>query len=363
MLKKLKSTLLGVLMGAQIACALLMLLVGYSDRLNPVSHPVLSSVGLTFPVIIALNLCFLIFWLLVRSRAAIVSILALIIAYVPIRTYCPINLSGEVPEGSIRVMSYNVNSFKEKDIVKDGKEVLAALEYIRTSGADLVCLQEGSVNAWTTETITEEYPYQDSVQTKRDRGPSILVLLSKFPIVGKEPIPYPSNGNSSCAFRVNINGTETLVINNHFETSGLSATDRDEFHNIVKGKVQRDTMRTESKRILQVLSESASRRAPQAEAVQRYIEEHSDMPIILCGDFNDNPISYTHHMLTKDLTDCFVASGNGPGWSFTHYGMRVRIDNILCSDDWEPYGCLVDNKTDGSDHFPVITWLKMKEKR
>lgn len=362
MIKSIKSTLFGVLMGAQVVCALLMLFIGYSDRLDPVSHPILSCAGLTLPIIIIVNIAFLIFWLFVRPLAAVVPFVAFVAAYIPIRNYTPINLSQNIPDGSIKVMSYNVNGYKTKDTLADGKEVYPAIEYICQSGADIVCLQEGMLDKKFTEPIADIYPYRDSVQTKRDKGPSTLSILSKYPIISKEPIPYPSNGNSSCAFRVNINGTETIVINNHFETCGLSTADRDEFRSLVKGRMGRDTIRTESKRILQILSESAARRSPQAKTVQQYIEDHSDMPIILCGDFNDNPISYTHHVLTQDLTDCYVATANGPGWSYMHYGMRVRIDNILCSSHWEPYGCFVDDKTDASDHFPILSWLKIKEK-
>ncbi|MBN2917310.1 MAG: endonuclease/exonuclease/phosphatase family protein, partial [Prevotella sp.] len=101
----------------------------------------------------------------------------------------------------------------------------------------------------------------------------------------------------------------------------------------------------------------------EAEAVAKYIQQHKEQSIILCGDFNDGPISYAHRTIAKDLTDCYIASGNGPGISYHHGGFFVRIDNIMCSDDWEPYECKVDDKIAVSDHYPIICKLKMHPKK
>ena len=53
-----------------------------------------------------------------------------------------------------------------------------------------------------------------------------------------------------------------------------------------------------------------------------------------------------------------MASANGPGISYHLSGFFVRIDNILCSDDWKPYACKVDNSIQSSDHYPIVCWLK-----
>ncbi len=41
------------------------------------------------------------------------------------------------------------------------------------------------------------------------------MLLSKYPILSKELIPYESTGNMSVAYRLKIRGKVVLVINNH----------------------------------------------------------------------------------------------------------------------------------------------------
>ena len=57
--------------GANVATIAVMLLVGFSDYVNPASHPILSLVGLTFPFMLIINLGFLIFGLIFCKRMAI----------------------------------------------------------------------------------------------------------------------------------------------------------------------------------------------------------------------------------------------------------------------------------------------------
>ena len=128
---------------------------------------------------------------------------------------------------------------------------------------------------------------------------------------------------------------------------------------MLKGKMERDTVKTESMLLVNKLGGSAAKRAPQAEAVHRYVQEHSQYPIIVCGDFNDNPISYSRRTIAEGLQDCFVETGRGIGLSYNQKGFWVRIDHILCSKHFTPQNCEIDDKMDASDHYPIISWLKM----
>ena len=167
-------------------------------------------------------------------------------------------------------------------------------------------------------------------------------------------------GNLSGAFLLDIDGDDVVVICNHLETTGLTLEERENFKDMLKGNLESHTVKTESKRLIDQLGESARTRAPQAQAVARYIRKHAYQSVICMGDFNDSPLSYAHHTIDKELTDCYVASGNGPGISYHLSGFYVRIDNIFCSDDWEPYGCTVDRSVKASDHYPIMGWLKKK---
>ena len=341
------------MVGANIASIIVMLLVGYSGRLHPVDHPILSCVGLAFPALLLINLLFLLFWALVRLRLVWVPLLGFLVCYYPVTTYLPLHFfSEDTASSTLKILSYNV-----KDFNTDGRDIPGihpACSYIIDSNADVVCMQEVMTGHKHLQPALETYPYKAEM-TGNLWGS--MVVLSRYPILKKERIPYPSDGNLSMAVTLDIDGEEVVVVNNHFQTSGLSADDKRDFREMMNGN-KRNEIREESRHLLSILGESASLRARQVDKVAAYVRDHQDKPLILCGDFNETPISYSHETFARLLTDCYVATGNGVGWSYNSNRIHVRIDNVFCSPHWQPVKCEIDTKIHASDHFPIICYLK-----
>ena len=91
MFKEIKKFTLQIVAGANVASLLTMLLVGYSDCLNPVDYPILANAGLAFPLLLFVNVCFLVFWVLFKWKGVLLSLVGFIVCYSPIRTYFPLN--------------------------------------------------------------------------------------------------------------------------------------------------------------------------------------------------------------------------------------------------------------------------------
>ncbi len=355
MFRMLGTFTLRLLAGVDILVVAAMLLVGMADRVDPMEHSMLSCAGLVFPIFLALDLGFLVFFLLVKRRYALVPFLGLVACYPALRVYCPVNVGSPAPEGSLKVLSYNVYSFCADGAPEGHPNPI--MEYICESGADLACIQEGWLSEEVREMAAGTYMYMDSVVNTRNW--LSVILLSKYPIVGKERIMYESRGNMSAAFKVRKESDTLTVIVNHFEATGLSLEDRATFKDMVHGRSETDTMVVGSRRLLAQLAESSRTRAPQADSVARYVDACRGK-VILCGDFNDSPISYTRRTLAARLTDCYVATGNGPGISYHGNAMYVRIDNMMCSGHFEPHGCTVDRSIGYSDHYPIYCFLEEK---
>ena len=128
-----------IIAGANIATIVVMLLIGYSDRVNPTVHPLIANLGLLFPVFLVANLAFLAFWLMFRARWALIPVAGLLIGFQPIRIYTPFNRNAATPEGSIKVMSYNVFYFSTWDDTDGPSEILS---YIKRQNPDILCMQE-----------------------------------------------------------------------------------------------------------------------------------------------------------------------------------------------------------------------------
>lgn len=363
MIKKLRQFTLNMLAGANIATIILMLLTGFSDRLNPISFPLLSWLGMAFPLFVVVNLGFVVFWAFFCWRKLWIPVAGFLLAYVPISTYVPLNPRQTVPDGALKILSYNVCSYGGNYKYDNAFELI--LDYFDQQQPDIVCLQE-DVDTWRRYVFNKYqrlYPYNDTtVLSYSKKSFNAVGIHTRFPIIRKERIPYASKANGSVAYYLKVDADTLLVINNHLENTHLTREDRSHYEDMLRGGMKRDTAKAESKLIIGKLSEAAAARAPQAEAVSQYVKAHSQYPVVVCGDFNDTPISYTRHTISQGLTDCYAESGLGVGLSYNRKGFWVRIDHILCSSDLTPYNCQIDSKIDFSDHYPMICWLKMRDK-
>ena len=341
-----------------------MLVTGFADMLDPRSWPVMTTAGYAFPLFALANLGMIVIWMFISKKHILVSFLGFVICYVPVTQYCPVHASGEVPLGALKIMTYNTWGFgSQRETGNDEEAKKKArrdiLQYIADEDCHVVCIQEGiyhkAMEADIDSIIKPKMPYLDTCKIE---GGTMLMVLSKYPIKKHEALKYESKGNLSAAFYLDVNGKELIILNNHLETNKFSMEEKQQFGDMVKGDMGRSGIKTESKFVLKKLGAAAAVRAPQAEAVASYVRMHKGRSMIVCGDFNDIPISYARRTIAKDLEDCYVSTALGPGFTYHRNGMYVRIDNVMCTDDLDSYSFHVDKKCTISDHYPVVGWVK-----
>lgn len=363
MFTKFKTFTLNVIAGANVGVILLMLLIGFSGHVDPTRHSAIATVGLSFPLPLFLNFAFLVFWCIVRLRYALIPIIGFLVGFVPVRTYFPLNAPFSPPDDAIKVISYNVESFGASALAGDTthRDINPIVEYLRDSHADIICLQEAVPHSTIADSVLKKiYPYT-SFKQRTDKGSDLLAVYSQYPIRRTEQINYSSEHNISFAYELDVKGRKVLLVNNHLESNRLVGEDRDQFNNMIKGRTDYKNVKDDSRHLLSKLAAAGKIRAAQVDAVVRYISSHRGGKSVICvGDFNEQPISYSHIRFADRLTDCYVASGNGPGWSYNKSHMYVRIDNIFCSDDLHPYRCHIDRSIRTSDHYPIVCWLSWK---
>jgi len=345
---------------ANILAILLLLFVGFAGKINPATHPTISNLNALFPIVLIVNLGFLLFWIIFKFRKVWLPLLGLILCYQPVRTYFPLNVPHELPDSCVKVVSYNVAMFGGLNGKLDPNPIV---DYLLDQNADIICLQEGGDNyeGRVGYRMKDAYPYHDTAGIRCNED--VLVLYSRYPIIHKERIPYPSAGNHSSAFTIDMDGEEVIIIGNHFETTDIGNEDKANFKRIVKGELKGDSAKLETHTLFEKLKLSSTIRGPQADAVAQYIRKHAYQSILCMGDFNDGPLSYSHQTIAKELNDCYRMAGNGAGFSFNYDKILVRIDHFFCSDDWQPIRCKVDRKMKLSDHYPVICYLKKRSSK
>ena len=105
------------------------------------------------------------------------------------------------------------------------------------------------------------------------------------------------------------------------------------------------------------MKRSITRRPKQVDKVFSDIEK-CPVEAFVCGDFNDNPMSYTYYRMTRGRKDAFVKGGSGFGATYSHLWPMLRIDYVLVPDRYKAKSCEV-HKVKFSDHYPVVTVVEL----
>ena len=334
------------------------LLGAYSGYIPPVRWIIPAFLGLFFPALLVAQIGVTIFWLLAWDKRRLLLVAAVWLISLPqLLVYFPISRAEKslgTEEESLRILSYNVCAFGFKPHTKTSPN--ATLQYIKSSGADIVCIQEAMLNQnpWAgvvsktlRSYLDEDYPYINVIRV--NRGGSTLALLSKYPIKEAKEIPLPSWVNGAVAYKVDIRGKETLVINVHLESFHLHRVDGEDYLRLAK---EGDAIRLKDA-LRAKLSPTFRSHNIQANIIHDLIQRYGSGRVIVCGDFNDTPLSYARYKIGEGLEDAFVSKGNGLGFTFHTRPFFVRIDHILFGPAFRALRCEVDKTASESDHYPI----------
>lgn len=365
-MKVLNKILLWVLTIMNILVVSVMIICAYSVYLNPLHFPNWSYIGMTIPIFIIGTIVFIPIWLIIKWKFSLISIIGLIICCKSIRDYCPFNPFKGDPEGkTIKVMSYNVYSFGGYTYDENNTGIV---DYIVNSKADLICMQEvGNINKDKIyNALNKAYPYieiGDSTETD-------CAVLSQYPILSLKHIRLGTKSSSCYVYDILIGNDTVKVVNCHLESYQFDDDDKKMYEKIINNSNPLNDNTIEKPADLtnlhdnfgwleKKLAKANSARSIQVDTINNLVKQFNNKYIILCGDFNDTPVSYSHKTLTENLKDAYTESGNGPGWSYKQNDMYFRIDHILTSQSFNSFLAKIDQSVQESDHYPIFCTLEM----
>lgn len=342
------------------------LLLSYlSGLVNPAMKigVVIYYFGIGYPVILLLNIGFVFFWLYRRRWYFLLSLITIGIGYKTLLNTVPIRIAKKeiAPPGTVKLFSYNVGGFFfTKKYDTNTKELL---RYVVGTFPDIICLQEVALShrkghSFKEESlfdILEKYPYKASYYTRiRKYSRHGNFIFSKYPILRKGQYDVGEGRIEKALFAdINIDGKTIRVVTVHlnsFQLTPISNTLYDE----LSAKDQAQFTST-MKHIVKSIGKGAHYRGEQVQKLKDYMDE-CPFPIILTGDFNDTPGTYTYKKLSKGMEDSFVVNGSGLGATYNGNYPSFRIDYILYSSCLKSYG-YQRHKVEYSDHFPISTYF------
>lgn len=352
-----------------LLAALLLLVCAYSNRISPESMWPAAFLGFSFSFILTVNIFFALFWIVFLRLYFLISVLAFILSWAQFSATFKFPLgSTDNVENPIKLMSYNVRLFdiyewQKKEHPKHYNHEI--IEFIVSQKPDILCLQEyytGSRHqiSYEDSILTNSLLKYSSVEPIRNRDKTLpfgLATFSSFPIIKSFKQEFSNSTINFCLITdIKVAEDTVRIINTHLESVKFGKEDYNFVNELANNNIN-NKITDNSKAILAKMARAYRKRAPQADELAEFVER-SPYKVILFGDFNDTPVSYTYHTVTQDLNDAFSLAGRGLGYTYSNF-LALRLDYILFdkSIKCSKYKILRHNY---SDHYPVIAEIGLK---
>jgi len=338
----------------------LLVLSYLSAFINPAYFWFITLFGLLFIPLAAVNL-FLLGWAIKRrSRSFLIPFLALLPSLFFIGAYVQASSGSEengVPGRDIKVVSYNVGRFMNGNRhggFADRKACLdSVMTFLKETEADIICLQE--------------FYFSDNVDLKRlinrkikgynveyylfngKRGRYGNVTLSRFKAKDKGVIKFDGSANLAIYTDYAIDDEMLRVYNCHFESYNISPS------GLLRSLLGRD--REKLKDAEDKMRSGILRRPRQVGKVLGHISG-SPVEAMVCGDFNDSPMSYTYFKMSQGRRDTFRKAGRGFSATYSLLWPLIRIDYVLYPKKFAAVSHDTPKKP-YSDHYPVVAEIRL----
>jgi endonuclease/exonuclease/phosphatase family metal-dependent hydrolase len=334
------------------------LLISYlAININPEDFAAPAFFGLAYPYILLINIIIIVIWAVNLRYEALISVIIIAFGLNHLSNYIRFSRPSNKIQGTFKVMSYNLRLFNYFETPRKSDSEKKILAYIKTIQPEIICFQELFINGNAIEKDEEirkflggNYYSHTKLLGRRKNQYYGIATYSRFPIIRKGEIRHPGSSSLSIYSDIVIEKDTFRIFNNHLQSFRLQRMERSLIEELASS--EDNQAMDEIKTISISLKQGFIRRALQAQLVKNFVNR-SPYPVIVLGDFNDTPVSYSYRKIRKGLNDSFVKSGYGAGFTYQGNYPPNRIDYILYDNK------LISTRFDilkvkYSDHYPIL---------
>lgn len=332
----------------------------------PYVHPgriwIFPVLGLVAPAVYVATLLVTLYWIIRwRWRIALPLVVLLLVGLFKVPLFLKPELRRHYDKeesygrGVITLLTFNVRSFYDD---QGHWSFDGVADVIHRVNPDIVCLQEFNRYQNKSGELDSLLPgYTRTVVVEENEPVLPLALYTKYRILGSShSVLGRMFQDGQSAWVDLLIGEDTVrIFNNHLHSTAITSND-DEY--LSQHQFLTDTASgTKIKNIFRRFRNNSMLRAEQADTIAQAIASSPGRKIV-CGDFNDTPMSYTYRMIARDLEDAFRTCGKGYSYTYRGFMDVLRIDYVLYSAQMECLSYEVLYDVNLSDHYPVVVRLK-----
>lgn len=336
-----------------------------SPYINPYYCWPVAFFGLAYPVIWFLSFgCTLL--LIRRKRWFYTSLLLLLIGAPLMLKHFSLPLrSNKTKPGDYTLVTYNVHGFSG---VREGKSnydrQMRVHDFINAIKPSVVCMQEYAMKSKKQARYVDnqeerlELPFKALSKYEADnRGTTYCLLIASNHLIKQQGSVFTLE-NDAFGMYADIQFPEgtVRVYNIHLESVKLIG-EKKLLRPHKNLRIFNDLL-TIVKSTYRKLRHAFPARAFQAKMVAESIRK-CPYPVIVTGDFNDTPASYSYRLLHEGLQDAASFTGFGFNRTYAESLYPIRIDQVLIDRRLNATN-YQRKKIYLSDHFPVVSCFSFK---
>ena len=300
---------------------------------SPKTIPLFAILSLFVPILLLINLAFVIYWLLKLKKQLTLSCFVLLIGWFTVTPFFKLSKKNTSLNTDLRVMSYNVRTFNhwkwqdEQDIDKK------IISFVKDNDPDILTIQENM----SLPKYVLDFPYK-YIEKKYPKGRFGMAIYSKLPIINQGSFKLKNTGNN-IIFADIVRKKDTIrVYNLHLQSLNISP-DKENFG------------QENSEKLIKTLKNRFEQQAEQTEIFLAHEKKWKGKKIV-CGDFNNTAYSWVYKQISENKKDAFIEAGKGFGKTFK-YPFPMRIDFIFC-DENASINQFNTFSEKYSDHYPIL---------
>ena len=347
-----------LLIGVNVVAVLLLVASYISSYIPPDKWWLSVFLCLAYPFILAVNFIFVAFWLLVKPKYTILSLAAILSGLGFFNRYVQVKGKTTAEEG-IKVLSFNVHHFQGDKKLTPANAAAKIVDFLEEQNADIICLQEVRLSRndiFNLQETVRKLKNVNHYQFARSSSTYGSVTMTRYPIISMGEIRFEDTRNITIYTDVVINDDTVRIFNVHLQSNLIDPN----HYSVIDSLDLRDGKGImELRQISGKIKTASEMRAEQVRKIREDID-NSPYKVVICGDFNDTPVSYSYQKIRGKLKDAFVESGRGVGRTYVGKLPSFRIDYILHSKEFNSYNFkTIDFRM--SDHLPISCVFIKKE--
>lgn len=343
---------------------LLTILSAFGGKINPQYFAIPSVFTLALPYFAILTGIIALFWLCTgRFIFAALAAGTIVLCAGPLKQAFPLNFAKQHEENRLKftLMSYNI--LHTDDMRNPDSKTNRAVEYLLHSGVDVICMAElrnfspkelRKASPMLIDSLIKAYPFRAGLSS------TDIKIMSKYP-VDRMGITDADTQTRFDMFNVHFPGGHNLrVAMVHLPSYNLTEEERRVVSDMKSVDGAKQSVKELKGSILQKLRNSFRERARMAEKLRAAIDTVTG-PLIVCGDFNDVPASWTYNIIMgDDMHDAYTETNFGPTWTYNAHFFYFHIDQMLYRGPLKALK-VRKGKINTSDHYPLIGEFEFTE--